>query len=207
MAGHAFRDARSVNTDLALTIAVAAGWLVAAYLADVLPGAGTAAALRRRAAALLAVVGATFAALAAVGLSGLFTDSQDHLVRAVAPLAAPAVVVAAVAVRRLTRVRRGAAAFATAPHTPAPPGLRAAAAHPLLALPIQVTALAAVAATLAAAGVVALTVPAVLGVALTAAALAAAVIGVRHALRHSRLAEGAVARPGRSARTVRVLEV
>jgi len=179
-----------MGTELALTAAIAIAALAAAALVDLLPRATSAAVLRRRAARLQLLVGGLLAVLAAVGLAGL--AGYDDLVPAVVPLAVPAVAVGLVSLRRLSRVRRGAAAFATAPQTPAPPGLRAAAAHPLLALPIQVTALASVAAVLAAAGVVALTVPAVLGVVLTAAGLAAAGIGVRDALRHSRLAESAV---------------
>ncbi|MDG4822228.1 hypothetical protein O7635_10225 [Asanoa sp. WMMD1127] len=193
-----------MGTELALTTAVAAAALAAAALADLLPRATSAAVLRRRAARLQLLVGGLLAALAAVALAGL--AGYGDLAPAVLPLGVPALAVALVSMRRLGRVRRGAAAFATAPHTPAPPGLRAAAAHPLLALPIQVTALAGVAAVLAAAGLVALTVPAVLGVVLTSAGLLVAGIGVRDALRHSRLAEGAVARPERlAARPVGVL--
>lgn len=194
-----------MDTDLALTSAVAGVALVAALLADVLPGATSAAALRRRATRLQVTVVAILAAVVA----GILTD---HGVRAALVLAVPAIAVGFVSLRRLNRVRRGAAAFATAPHTPAPPGLRAAAAHPLLVLPIQVTALASIAATLTMAGVVSIAVPAVLGVVLTTAGLAVTGIGVRLALRHSRLAEsvvaGAVAGPGRrSARAVGVLQV
>ncbi|MEV0713426.1 hypothetical protein [Asanoa sp. NPDC050611] len=196
-----------MGTDLALTAAIAAAALAAAGLVDLLPRATTAAQLRRRAARLQLLVVGLLVVLAAIGLAGL--AGYDDLMPAVLPLWVPALAVAAVSARRLGRVRRGAAAFATAPHTPAPPGLRAAAAHPLLALPIQVTALAGVAAVLAAAGLVALTVPAVLGVVLTAAGLMVTGIGVRDALRHSRLAEGAVAQPERLrlARPVGVLQV
>ncbi|HTF09503.1 MAG TPA: hypothetical protein VK659_15150 [Asanoa sp.] len=194
-----------MGTSLALTAAIAAAALAAAALADLLPRATTAAVLRRRAARLQLLVGGLLTVLAAIGLAGL--AGYDDLVPAVVPLAVPALAVGFFSLRRLGRVRRGAAAFATAPHTPAPPGLRAAAAHPLLALPIQVTALAGVAAVLAAAGLVALTVPAVLGVVLTTAGLVVTGIGVRDALRHSRLAEGAVARPERLARPVGVLQV
>ncbi|MEV4621657.1 hypothetical protein AB0J74_23480 [Asanoa sp. NPDC049573] len=194
-----------MGTSLALTTAIAAAALAAAALADLLPRATTAAVLRRRAVRLQLLVGGLLAVLAAIGLAGV--AGYDDLVPAVVPLIVPALAVSFVSLRRIGRVRRGAAAFATAPHTPAPPGLRAAAAHPLLALPIQVTALAGVAAVLAAAGLVALTVPAVLGVVLTAAGLVVTGIGVRDALRHSRLAESAVARPERLARPVGVLQV
>ena len=67
-----------------------------------------------------------------------------------------------------------------------PPSLRAAAAHPMVALPVQVTALVAI---VSATGLAA---AAVLGIALTAAGLVTAAIVVRHGLRHSRLAEAAV---------------
>ncbi|GIF47056.1 hypothetical protein DFJ67_2388 [Asanoa ferruginea] len=194
-----------MGTSLALTAAIAAAALAAAALADLLPRATTAAVLRKRATRLQLLTGGLVAVLAGIGLAGLL--GYGDLVPAVLPFAAPALAVGFVSLRRLGRVRRGAAAFATAPHTPAPPGLRAAAAHPLLALPIQVTALAGVAAVLAAAGLVALTVPAVLGVVLTAAGLVVTGIGVRDALRHSRLAEGAVARPERLTRPVGVLQV
>ncbi|GIF77461.1 hypothetical protein Asi02nite_69790 [Asanoa siamensis] len=184
-----------MGTDLALTTVIALAALGAAGLVDLLPRATTAAVLRRRAARLQLLVGGLLAVLAAIGVAGLL--GYGDLMPAVLPLWVPALAVAVVSVRRLGRVRRGAAAFATAPHTPAPPGLRAAAAHPLLALPIQVIALAGVAAVLAAAGLVALTVPAVLGAVLTVAGLVVTGVGVRDALRHSRLAEGAVAQPER----------
>jgi len=174
-----------VDISLAPTIAVGGAAVVAAALADVLPRVTTAAALRRRATALLVAVVATVAgSLALAGLRG----------------AVPVLAVAVVSVPRLNRVRRGAAAFGTAPHTPAPPGLRAAAAHPRLVLPIQVTAVAGLAAAL-----VSLTAPAVLGIVLTAGGLLAVAIAVRHGLRHSRLVEGAVARPERLSRPVGVL--
>ena len=95
-------------------------------------------------------------------------------------------------VPRLNRVRRGARAFESAPHAPMPPALRAAAAHPMVALPVQLTAIVALVSVTGVASV------AVLGIALTAAGLIAAAIGVRHGLRHSRLAEAAVVRHERS---------
>ena len=81
----------------------------------------------------------------------------------------------------------GAGAFASAPATPAPHGLRAAAAHPLVGLPLQVTALATVPALIAAAGADLGADPGVTGPAITVGALAVVAIGVRHALRHNRL--------------------
>jgi hypothetical protein len=177
----------SVNIDLALTIALAAVWSVAGLLADGLPAARDARALRRSAGALLLAVGAGIVAVVAVAV-------QEQSLRGVAPLAAAAVVVVFAVVPRLNRMRRGARAFDAAPHAPMPPALRAAAAHPMVALPVQLAAIVAVV------SVTGLAAAAVLGVALTAAGLVAVAIGVRHGLRHSRLAEVAVAiRPERSA--------
>lgn len=165
-------ESDNVNIDLALTIALAVLWAAAGILADALPGAPDVHALRRRAGGLLLVVAAAVAAVVAL--------------RGPVPLAIAAGIVVVVVGPRLLRVRRGARAFRAAPQVPMPPALRAAAAHPMVALPVQVTALIAiVSATGVAAG-------AVLGIALTAAGLVAAAISVRHGLRHSRLAEGAV---------------
>ncbi|MGC1210452.1 MAG: hypothetical protein WA890_04175, partial [Micromonospora sp.] len=93
-------------------------------------------------------------------------------------------------------------AFAAAPDTPAPHGLRAAAAHPLIGLPLQVTALALAPALVSAAGVDLLAGPAI-----TVGALGVTVIGVRHALRHNRLCERAMPDEVASARAARPLHV
>jgi hypothetical protein len=102
--------------------------------------------------------------------------------------AVPAMVVLTVTLRRLTWLRRGAAAFAAAPLTPVPPALRAAAAHPLLATPLQVTGLAAVIGVPIAAGVIQVPGTDVAGMVITFVGLAVVAIGIRHALRHNRLA-------------------
>ncbi len=179
-------QAVDVNIDLALTIALAVLWSGAGVLADSLPRARDARALRRRAGGLALAVGAGVAAIVAVAF-------QDQTVRGLAPLAAAAAIVVVAVVPRLNRVRRGARAFESAPHAPMPPALRAAAAHPMVALPVQLTAIVALVSVSGVASV------AVLGIALTAAGLIAAAIGVRHGLRHSRLAEAAVVRRERSA--------
>ena len=72
-----------------------------------------------------------------------------------------------------------------------PPGLRAAAAHPLVAAPLQVTGLAALVGLPIAAGVVELPggeATATAGITVIAIVLAVALIGIRAAVRHSRLA-------------------
>ena len=172
--------------DLILIGALAAVWLGAGLLADGLPLAGTASDLGRRATLLSRLVGAGVAAFVAVFIiTALFGgDSGAALLPAV-----PALVVLIVSRRRLAQLRRAAAAFATAPLAPLPPALRAAAAHPLIAVPLQVTALAAVVA-LAIAGVpgagLAEIATVVVGVAVVA-------MGLRHAARHSRLSGLAVA--------------
>jgi hypothetical protein len=181
-----FAQAGCVTIDLALTIALAVLWSGAGVLADALPGATDVRALRRRAGLVLLAVGAGVAALAAVGVD------ERLSVRGLVPLAVAAGVVVVLVVPRLTRVRRGARAFLAAPHAPMPPALRAAAAHPLVALPVQLTAIVAI---VSATGLAA---AAVLGIALTAAGLVTGAIAVRHGLRHSRLAEAAVGVRGRA---------
>jgi hypothetical protein len=101
--------------------------------------------------------------------------------------AVPALVVLMATARRLSQVRRGAGAFATAPLTPAPPALRAAAAHPLVATPLQVTGLAALAGVPIAAGVISVPGAQVAGIVLTVVGVAVLALGIRHAIRHSRL--------------------
>jgi hypothetical protein len=120
--------------------------------------------------------------------------------------AAPALAVAACTVRRVRRLRAGAGAFAAAPETPAPHGLRAAAAHPLVGLPLQLTGLAILPAVVAA-GAPDVFGPGVTGPAITVGVLGVAAIGVRHALRHSRLAERAAQPRPASPRAARPLHV
>lgn len=182
----------NIAAELAVVSALAVVWLTAGVLADALPDARTARALHRRTGPLLGLIaaGATLLlglAVLAVALPGGSTAPQAAVLPAV-----PALVVLAATWRRLTWLRRGAAAFATAPDTPAPPALLAAAAHPLVATPLQVTGLAALAATPIAAGLVAPAGADLAGLAMTFVGLAVAAIGIRHALRHSRLAEQAV---------------
>jgi len=112
--------------------------------------------------------------------------------------AVPAAFVILVTARRVTQVRRGAGAFATAPLTPAPPALRAAAAHPLVATPLQVTGLAALAGVPIAAGIVELPGADMAGVVLTAVGVGVLALGIRHAIRHSRLNVAVLAPIGRA---------
>ncbi|GAA0808443.1 hypothetical protein [Spirilliplanes yamanashiensis] len=178
--------------DLTVVGALAATWLAAGLLADTLPDVGTARVLLRRTRALSVLVGVGAALLVAVPFVDAATPGASRLPSAALLPAVPALVVLVVTVRRLGWLRRGAAAFATAPLTPASPALRAAAAHPLLATPLQVTGLAALAGAPVAAGVVELPGSGLAGIAICVVGLAVLVIGARHALRHSRLAEGAV---------------
>ncbi len=186
--------------DLILIGALAAIWLTAGLLADGLPVARTAAELRRRAGLLSILVGAGAAVFVAVpvvtgALSGPSAAPTAALLAAV-----PAIVVMTTTLRRLGQVRAGAGAFATAPQAPVPPGLRAAAAHPLVAAPLQVTGLAALVGLPIAAGVVSVPGSDMAGIAITVAALVVAAIGIRHALRHSRLSVRVVAPLGRTRR-------
>lgn len=177
--------------DVILIGTLAAVWLAAGLLADGMPTAASALHLRRRAGLLSALVGAGVVVFAAVPLvSGLVPGVSAAPTAALLP-AVPALFVLTATVRRLGWVRRGAGAFSTAPRTPVPPALRAAAAHPLLAAPLQVTGLAALTGLPIAAGLVALPggqATTTAGVAAIAIVLAVAVIGIRAALRHSRLA-------------------
>jgi hypothetical protein len=178
--------------DLTVMGAVAATWLAAGLLADALPDVGTARVLLRRTRLLTALVGLGAALLVAVPFVAAATPGPSALPAAALLPAVPALVVLAVTVRHLAWLRRGAAAFATAPLTPSSPVLRAAAAHPLVATPLQVTGLAALAGLPIAAGVVRLPGSGVAGIAICVVGVAVIAIGARHALRHSRLAEGAV---------------
>ncbi|MGC4859985.1 hypothetical protein [Micromonospora sp. DT41] len=199
-----------MESQLAILLPVAAVWLAAGVLADRLPRLRDASALRRRTGLLLALAltGVTLVAVVAVG--GLFSAGTAPVDRAAAALAlatGPALVVAICSLRRIRRLRAGAGAFDTAPGTPAPHGLRAAAAHPLVGLPLQVTALATMPAVIAAAGADLGAEPGVAGPAITVGALAVAAIGVRHALRHNRLAERTQQTAPRSARATGPLHV
>lgn len=179
--------------DLILIGALAAVWLTAGLLADGLPVARTAAELRRRAGLLSALVGGGAAVFVAVPVTAAVLPGASAAPTAALLPAVPALVVLVATRRRLTQVRLGAGAFATAPQAPVPPGLRAAAAHPLVAAPLQVTGLAALVGLPIAAGLVAVPGGDVAGIAITAVALAVLAIGFRHVLRHSRLSLRVVA--------------
>ncbi|WP_433827886.1 hypothetical protein ACQP2E_00215 [Actinoplanes sp. CA-015351] len=177
--------------DVILIGTLAAVWLAAGLLVDGLPTAGTASELRRRAGLLtvLVAVGAT-AFVAVPVVSGLIPGLSSAPTAALLP-AVPALIVMTATLRRLAWVRRGAGAFATAPLAPVPPALRAAAAHPLVAAPLQITGLAALVGIPIAARLV--ETPAggastAAGVAIAVVAVAVVAIGIRAGLRHSRFA-------------------
>ncbi|MFG3580944.1 hypothetical protein [Micromonospora chersina] len=184
-----------MDEHLTVLLPLAAVWLAAGVVADGLPRLDRARALRRRTGWLSALVLtglALTAAVLAVGLQSAGTTALDRAAAGLTLAAVPALVVAVCTVRRIRWLRAGAGAFAAAPDTPAPHGLRAAAAHPLIGLPLQVTALAMLGAVLPAAGVDLFATPAVAGPATTVAVLGVIAIGVRHALRHNRFAERAL---------------
>lgn len=177
--------------DVILIGTLAAVWLTAGLLVDGLPTAGTARALRRRAGLLLALVGAGSAVFVAIPLIATAAPGVSSAPTAALLAAVPALIVLTAGRRRLSWVRRGAGAFATAPSAPVPPALRAAAAHPLVAAPLQVTGLTALVSLPVAAGLVDLPgsgASGLAGIALTVMAVAVLAIGVRAAVRHSRLA-------------------
>jgi hypothetical protein len=199
-----------MDDQLTVLLPVAAVWLAAGIVADGLPRPDRARALRRRTGWLLALtltgLGLTAAVLAA-GLQSAGATPFDRAAEGLAVAAAPGLVVAVCTVRRVRRLRAGAGAFAAAPETPAPHGLRAAAAHPLIGLPLQVTALATMPAVISASGIAGYAGPGVTGPAITVGALGVTAIGIRHALRHSRLVERALpARPA-SPRSASALHV
>lgn len=179
-----------MNLDLLSWLLLATGWLIAALLADSLPELGDPAQLRRRVTALLVLVVAGLAGL--IGMIGQ-SIAEPGRTTVLVLAAGPALAVALLAVPRLRRLRAGSAAFLTAPSAPNPPGLRADAAHPLVALPVQVTAVALLPATVQATGLAAVQGAGTNGqVLLVAAGVLLVAAGVRLALRHSRLAERAV---------------
>ncbi|MFR9780700.1 hypothetical protein ACL02O_32230 [Micromonospora sp. MS34] len=184
-----------MDSNLIVLLPVAAVWTAAGVVADGLPRLDRARVLRRRTGWLSGLTLTGLALTAAVLVAGLESTGRTPIDRAASALllaAAPALLVAACTVRRIRRLRAGAGAFAAAPDTPAPHGLRATSAHPLIGLPLQVTALAVLPAVISAAGVDLLAGPAVTGPAITVGALGVTVIGIRHALRHNRLAERAM---------------
>ncbi|RAO49519.1 hypothetical protein GAR06_00846 [Micromonospora saelicesensis] len=199
-----------MESQLTILLPVAAVWLAAGVVADGLPRLRSTRMLRRRTGWLLVLALTGVALTAAVLGGGLLSAGTAPVDRAAAGLtlaAGPALVAAVCSVRRIRRLWAGAGAFASAPATPAPHGLRAAAAHPLVGLPLQVTALATVPALIAAAGADLGADPGVTGPAITVGALAVIAIGVRHALRHNRFAERAQPAVAGSTRAAGALHV
>lgn len=188
---------KSVDVDTVADITLIAGlavlWLTAGLIADGLPGSATAAILRRRAVLLAAVAGAGTAMLVAVPLINLGRPGPETAGTAAVLVCVPVAVVLTISLRRLTQVRHGAAALSTAPQAPVPPGLIAAAAHPLVVVPMQVAGLAAIAGLPIAAGVIDVPTALLVAVVCGVAGLVAVAIAVRHGLRHSRLSVGAIA--------------
>jgi len=176
-----------IAADLILAGALAVAWLAAGLVADALPGARTARDLRRRAGTLTILVAAGATVLVAVPVVTWFIPGVSNAPAAALLPAVPALVVLTLGVRRLGQVRRGAGAFATAPQTPVPPALRAVAAHPLILVPMQVTGLAALLGLPIAAGLVKVPGTDVAGIAITVVGAAVVAIGIRAAVRHSRL--------------------
>ncbi|MFG1916191.1 hypothetical protein [Micromonospora sp. NPDC048898] len=199
-----------MESQLTILLPVAAVWLAAGVVADGLPRLRTTCLLRRRTGWLLvlALTGAALtAAVLGAGLLSAGTAPVDSAAAGLTLAAGPALVATVCSLRRIRRLRAGAGAFVSAPGTPAPHGLRAAAAHPLIGLPIQVTALATAPAVIGAIGTDLGADPGVTGPAITVGALAVLAIGVRHALRHSRFAERAQPNAPRSARAAGPLHV
>ncbi|MBY8875544.1 hypothetical protein K7640_27300 [Micromonospora sp. PLK6-60] len=195
---------------LAVLLPIAGAWVAAGVVAERLPTPDLARVLRQRTAWLLGLtltgLGLTAGVLAA-GLQSPGGTPYDQATAGLALAVLPALAVAICTVRRVRRLRAGAGALAGAPGTPAPHGLRAAAAHPLIVLPVQLTALATVPAVLSASGLDLFTGPGVTGAAVTVGVLGALAIGVRHALRHSRLAERVAPAESTSARAASPLHV
>jgi hypothetical protein len=186
-----------IAADLILAGALVAVWLTAGLLADGLPHARTARELRRRARTLKMLIGIGAAVFVAVPVvTGLMPG--DAAAPAAALLSAvPALIVLTAGLRRLTQVHRGAGAFAAAPQTPVPPGLRAAAAHPMILVPLQVTALASILGVPIAARFVTVPGADLAGIGITVVGVAVVAIGIRAAVRHSKLSVQAVAPIGR----------
>ncbi|GAA0474617.1 hypothetical protein Ade02nite_75280 [Paractinoplanes deccanensis] len=184
--------------DLILAGALAAVWLAAGLLADRLPAARSARELRRRAGSLTVLVVAGASVFVAVPVVTGLVPGDSAAPSAALASAIPALIVLTASLHLLGRVRRGAGAFVSAPHTPVPPGLRAAAAHPLMLVPLQVTALATLLGLPIAARVVEVPGADLAGIAITVVGVAVLAIGVRAALRHSRLSLLALAPLGRS---------
>jgi hypothetical protein len=193
-----------IAADLILAGALVAVWLTAGLLADALPHARTARELRRRSRTLSLLIGVGAAVFVAVPVvTGLMPG--DAAAPAAALLAAvPALIVLTAGRRRLTQVLRGAGVFAAAPQTPVPPALRAAAAHPMILVPLQVTGLASILGVPIAARFVTVPGANLAGIAITVVGVAVVAIGIRAAVRHSRFSVLAVAPIGRGRNRVPV---
>jgi hypothetical protein len=186
-----------IAADLIVAGALAVAWLAAGLLADALPGARTARELRRRAGTLTALIATGAAMFVAVPVVTWIVPGTSAAPAAALLPAVPGLIVLTLGVRRLGQVRRGAGAFTTAPQTPVPPALRAAAAHPLILVPMQVTGLAALAGLPIAARLVEVPGADAADIAITVVGAVVAAIGVRAAVRHSRLSLLALAPIGR----------
>ena len=166
-------EAARVRLDPLSALVVPVLWAAAGVLAGCLPRARTGRSLRRRSALLLLAVGCA-------AVAGLAASTPLVAVAAAGTLG--------LAAPRLVRLARRTASFAAAgSRTPAPPLLRAAAAHPAVAVPIQATAYLTIAAPLATSTSAAPMAPAL--------ALAVLVTLHGHAVRHRRIAESALLPP------------
>ncbi|GGK94698.1 hypothetical protein [Mangrovihabitans endophyticus] len=174
------------TADLIVVGTLAVVWLIAGLLADGLPMTRTAADLRRRARILSLLVGAGAAVFVAVPVMALALPGPSSAPAAVLLAAIPGLIALTAGLHRLTQIRWSAAAFATAPSAPVPPALRAAAAHPLIAAPLQVTGLAAIVGLPIAADVIVVPDSDLAAIAVVAVGVAVLAIGIRHAMRHSR---------------------
>lgn len=186
-----------IAADLILAGALVVVWLTAGLFADALPRARSARELRRRSGTLrllIALGAAVFVAVPVV--TGLMPGNAAAPAAALVP-AVPALIVLTAGLRRLTQIHRGAGAFATAPQTPLPPALRAAAAHPMILVPLQVTGLASILGVPIAARFVTVPGADLAGIAITIIGAAVVAIGIRAAVRHSRFSVQAVAPIGR----------
>lgn len=189
-----------IATDLVLVGTLAAIWLVAGLLADDLPTARTAHELRRRTGIITFLVGAGAAVFVAIPVVTYVQPGASAAPVAALLPAAPALVVVTSSLHRLAVIRRGTAAFVAAPLTPAPPALRAAAAHPMVTVPIQVTGLASLIGLPIAGHVIDVPGADLAGSALAAIAVVVLAMAVRAGLRHSRLSVRAIAPAKRAPR-------
>ncbi|MGX6605426.1 hypothetical protein ACWKSP_25330 [Micromonosporaceae bacterium Da 78-11] len=186
--------------DVILLSALALVWLTAGLLADALPTVRTARELRRRTGTLAALVGVGAVVFLTVPLVSAALPGASSAPTAALLPAVPALIVLTATLRRLAQIRAGAGAFAAAPLTPVPPALRAAAAHPLISVPLQVTGLASMLGLPIAGGLVTVPGADLAGIGITLVGVAVAIIGIRAAMRHSRLSLLVLAPIGRNRR-------